>query len=310
VPIPLRSALSALRDPSARHANDRSALLASHVRNAPPGASALPPGLSLTWLGTAGFRFVYEGYTLLIDPYLSRPSLLATLARAPLAVDHARLEALVPEADAILVGHTHFDHALDVPAIARRLQCKAYGSRSLSTLMAAHGLGALAVEVACARPFELGPFTVTFIESVHSKMVGGVWVAAGGELTCDHVDELRGSAYRCGQVFGIHISVANTSFYHQGSADLIDDRVTHRNVDVLLAGIAGRGFTRDYARRILSRLEPRVVLAQHFDDFFRPIDAPMGFSLNVNFGGFLDEVRAVSSDFTVCALEPLQPWRG
>ncbi|MFN9945181.1 MAG: MBL fold metallo-hydrolase, partial [bacterium] len=110
MPIPLRSAFEALRDPSARHANDRSALRASHVRNAPSGTAALPPGLSLTWLGTAGFRFVYQGYTLLIDPYLSRPSLRATLARAPLAVDHRRLEALVPEADALLVGHTHFDH--------------------------------------------------------------------------------------------------------------------------------------------------------------------------------------------------------
>ncbi len=308
MPIPLRSALEALRSPSARHANDRSALVSSHVRNAPRARSSLPPGLALTWLGTAGFRFEYQGYTLLIDPYLSRPSLLATLARAPLTVDHRRLESLVPAADAILVGHTHFDHALDVPALARSHQCKVYGSRSLATLMAAHGLAAQAVEVDCARPFELGPFRVTFVESVHSKMVGGIWVAAGGELTCDHVDELRGSAYRCGQVFGIHVSVAGASFYHQGSADLLDDRVTHRGVDFLLAGIAGRGFTRDYARRILGRLEPRFVLAQHFDDFFRPIDAPMGFSLNVNFGGFLEEVRAVSSDFVVCALDPMQPW--
>jgi len=308
VPIPLRSALEALRSPSARHANDRSALVSSHVRNAPRARSSLPPGLALTWLGTAGFRFEYQGYTLLIDPYLSRPSLLATLARAPLTVDHRRLESLVLAADAILVGHTHFDHALDVPALARSHQCKVYGSRSLATLMAAHGLAAQAVEVDCARPFELGPFRVTFVESVHSKMVGGIWVAAGGELTCDHVDELRGSAYRCGQVFGIHVSVAGASFYHQGSADLLDDRVTHRGVDFLLAGIAGRGFTRDYARRILGRLEPRFVLAQHFDDFFRPIDAPMGFSLNVNFGGFLEEVRAVSSDFVVCALDPMQPW--
>ncbi len=308
MPIPLRSALEALRSPIARHANDRSALRASHVANTPGARASLPPGLSLTWLGTAGFRFEYQGYTLLIDPYLSRPSLLATLSRGPLAVDQRRLESIVSEADAILVGHTHFDHALDVPALARMHGCRVYGSRSLATLMAAHGLASQAVEVECARPFELGPFTVTFVESVHSKMVGGIWVAAGGELTCDHVDELRGSAYRCGQVFGIHVAVAGATFYHQGSADLIDEKVAHRGVDFLLAGIAGRGFTRDYARRILGRLEPSFVIAQHFDDFFRPIDAPMGFSLNVNFGGFLDEVRAVSSDFAVCALDPMQRW--
>ena len=33
----------------------------------------------------------------------------------------------------VLVGHTHFDHAVDAPAIARRFGCKAYGSDSLAT---------------------------------------------------------------------------------------------------------------------------------------------------------------------------------
>jgi hypothetical protein len=32
----------------------------------------------------------------------------------------------------------------------------------------------------------------------------------------------------------------------------------------------------------------------------------MGFSLNVNLGGFVEEVARVSSDFEIRALEPLQ----
>ena len=31
----------------------------------------------------------------------------------------------------MLVGHTHFDHAVDAPAIARRYGARAYGSASL-----------------------------------------------------------------------------------------------------------------------------------------------------------------------------------
>jgi L-ascorbate metabolism protein UlaG (beta-lactamase superfamily) len=99
---------------------------------------------------------------------------------------------------------------------------------------------------------------------------------------------------------------AATTFYHQGSANLLDDCVVHRGVDYFLAGIAGRGYTRDYAARILKRLEPRVIVPQHFDDFFRPLDQEMGFSLNVNFGGFVEEVRRVSADFQVRSLAPLQ----
>ena len=33
-------------------------------------------------------------------------------------------------------------------------------------------------------------------------------------------------------------------------------------------------------KRILGALQPRLVLASHFDDFFVPLEAPAGFSLN------------------------------
>jgi L-ascorbate metabolism protein UlaG (beta-lactamase superfamily) len=172
--------------------------------------------------------------------------------------------------------------------------------------MALHGLQQQAVEVELRRRYEIGPFEVTFIESKHSKLMLGLAVPSGGELTCDHLDGLHAGRYRCGQVYGIHIAVAGVSFYHQGSANLIEESIEHRGVDYFLAGIAGRGFTPDYTARILRALQPRYVVPQHYDDFFRPLQAPMGFSFNVNFGGFLDEVRRVSSDFSIHTLQPLQ----
>jgi hypothetical protein len=48
-------------------------------------------------------------------------------------------------------------------------------------------------------------------------------------------------------------------------------------------------------------------VASHFDDFFRPIDAAMGFATNVNLAAVPDEVAAVSSDFAVATLSPMQP---
>ena len=71
---------------------------------------------------------------------------------------------------------------------------------------------------------------------------------------------------------------------------------------MFLAGVAGRGFTRDYWRRILSRLEPATIVPTHYDDFFRPLDARMGFTTNVNLAHVPDEIRAVSADFEVAAL--------
>jgi L-ascorbate metabolism protein UlaG (beta-lactamase superfamily) len=290
-----------------RHANDLSCLTAHDVKRFD---GALPPGLELEWLGTAGFRLGYQGTQLLIDPYLTRPSLTATFARGPLRPNPTLLARLLPRIDAVLVGHTHFDHALDVPAIAQQHAARVYGARSLVHLMGLHGLAAQAVEVQPRRLYAIGPFEVTFVESTHSKLIAGLAVPFDGEFTCNHLDGLRSSAFRCGEVRGIHITVAGVSFYHQGSADLLDDRIEHRGVDYFLCGIAGRAFARDYTRRVLSRLEPRVIIPHHFDDFFRPVDAELGFSLNVNLGGFLDEVRRVSESFEVRTLRPLQTWSG
>ena len=264
-------------------------------------AGDLPAGLELAWLGTAGFRFTYQGQHLLIDPYLTRLPLSALLRRRVVTADASRLAAL-PDPLAILVGHTHFDHALDVPALAARAGCPVYGSASLTQLMKIHGRADLAVAVEPHRDYEIGPFSVRFAPSRHSRLAAGLWTPSDGELTCEHTDELTPSAYRCGQVWGIHVAVAGTRFYHQGSCDLIDDEIRDRGVDYLLAGIAGRRYTPRYWERLLGRLEPRVVVPHHFDDFFRPLDADPAYSLNVNLAAFPDEIARVSRDFEVRTL--------
>jgi L-ascorbate metabolism protein UlaG (beta-lactamase superfamily) len=271
----------------------------------------LAPGLELEWLGVAGYRLSCEGQTIYIDPYLSRVPLSSVIRRAPALADpalHERFLRAPGRVLGVLVGHTHFDHAIDVPQIARRHECAAYGSSSLVNLMRLHGLGERAIEVQPDRRYELGPFVVRFVPSLHSKLLLGWAVPFDGELTCEHLDALSPSAYRCGQVWGIHIEVAGMTFYHQGSANLIDEALDrqYRGVDVFLAGIAGRSFTRDYWARILPRLQPRTIVASHFDDFFRPLDAAMGFSTNVNLAAVPDEVASVSRDFTVATLSPMR----
>jgi L-ascorbate metabolism protein UlaG (beta-lactamase superfamily) len=269
----------------------------------------LPAGLQLEWLGTAGYRMTYENHTLLIDPYLTRVPLRAVFERAPAHADpalHERfLRAEVGEVVGILVGHTHFDHAIDIPVLAQSLDTTAYGSDSLVRLMALYGLQARAVEVQTRRAYELGPFTVRFFPSLHSKLLLGYKVPFDGALSCEHLDALSPSAYKCGAIYGIHVEVGGTTFYHQGSANLIDDEVPTGGVDVFLAGIAGRSFTENYWSRVLTRLEPSAVLASHFDDFFRPLDAPLGFATNVNLAGLPEEIEAVSREIAVGALEPM-----
>lgn len=265
----------------------------------------LPAGLEVEWLGVSGYRLTYEGKTLFIDPYLSRVPFLSLVTRrvalpVPAALD--RFLRAPGETVGVLVGHTHFDHAVDAPAIARRTGCKAYGSRSLVNLMALHDLADRTVEVEPYRTYELGPFEVSFTPSVHSKLLLGLAVPYDGELSCEHLDSLSPSAYRCGQVWGISIAVAGLRFYHQGSANLVDEAIREREVDVFLAGVAGRSFTRDYWRRIIPRLQPRAIVPTHYDNFFRPLGADLEFVANVQLSELPDEIAAVSRDIEVAAL--------
>jgi L-ascorbate metabolism protein UlaG (beta-lactamase superfamily) len=271
----------------------------------------IPAGLEIEWLGTAGYRLTYERQTLLIDPYLTRVPLRAVFKREPAFANpslHERYlsRAALGDVAGILVGHTHFDHAIDVPVLTRSLDTTAYGSDSLRRLMGLYGLERRTVEIAARQRYELGPFTVRFFPSLHSKLLLGYKVPFDGALSCEHLEALSPAAYKCGAVYGIQIEVGGATLYHQGSANVIDDEVPTGGVDVFLAGIAGRSFTERYWQRILRRLEPKVVLANHFDDFFRPLDAPLGFSTNVNLAGLPDEIRQVSRDIEVAALEPPQ----
>src|SRR5262245_40922305 len=121
----------------------------------------------VTWLGTAGFAIEHDGHVLLLDPYLTRASLSRCLL-APLRADAALAQRLVPRADAIVLSHTHFDHALDTPLIARQTGARVFGSRSAVHLCRSHRLPDAQLEcveseaAGAIREVEAGPFRLTF----------------------------------------------------------------------------------------------------------------------------------------------------
>jgi len=77
---------------------------------------ALPAGLDVQWLGVSGYRITYEGVSLFVDPYVSRVPLRALLLGRVAMPDEALIDRYIsapgPVAG-VLVGHTHFDHAVD-----------------------------------------------------------------------------------------------------------------------------------------------------------------------------------------------------
>ena len=73
--------------------------------------------IELVYLGVAGWQIRGDGKTVLVDPYLSRPA----DPDAPLVPDVAAIAAHTPaRAELVVVGHSHYDHLLDAPEVAKR----------------------------------------------------------------------------------------------------------------------------------------------------------------------------------------------
>ena len=244
-----------------------------------PDAFTVPSGrgpVRVTWLGTAGFSVEHEGFVVLVDPYVTRAS-FARCLRGGIASDEALVARHVPRAHAIVAGHTHFDHALDIPAIARATGATVYGSRSCERLCRASAVAAdrvVDVESRLARePFraEVGPFELRFVPSAHSAFALGRVPFPGDIADCAELP-MGPTAYRCGAVFSVDIRVAGRRVYHLGSADLVDAKV-EPNVDLLLCCVAGWTTTARFPTRVMRAVAPGAVLLSHWDNFFSPLAA-------------------------------------
>ncbi len=264
----------------------------------------------ITWLGTAGFIIENDGHVLLIDPYVTRSSLTQTLLQA-LKPNLPLTTEVIPRADAIILSHTHFDHALDVPAIARRTGARVYGSLSAIQLCRSEGVAETQLE--CVEPqglskpheAESGPFHLRFWPSAHSAFLLGRVPFPGDIADCSEIP-MRSNAYRCGAVFGTEIEVASRRLFHVGSAELIESRWQVRPVDLALACVAGWTTTDRYPERLVSALSPGVVLLHHWDNFFRAFQQEARALPGMRFDSLADRMRKAAPDVAIGAL----PLRG
>ncbi len=209
----------------------------------------------------------------------------------------------------ILVGHTHFDHAIDVAALACRFGVDAYGSALLAHLYVAARAELAGGRGRPDRTYEIGPFVVRFVPSLHSKLILGYAVPSDGELTCEHLDALSPTAYRCGRPTGSTSPLYETTLYHQGSANLIDELVLAGGVDVLLAADRGEAVHRPLLGPDPAAARPRGWCSPATTTTSSARSpSPAAFSLNVRLAAVPGEIAAGAA--RVATLPPLMPVSG
>ena len=265
-------------------------------------AGARGAGLRVRWLGTAGFVVESARTTVMIDPYLSRLP-LPVLAASPLRSDENAVRARLPtRVDAVLCGHSHFDHLLDAPLIARLTGAKLFGSRTTRAFgVAARLEPEQIVEVdPVGGDFCVGDLEIRFVPSLHARLLMGS-VPFAGEVSPPAPLPARVWQYRMGGAFGIFVRAPGATLYHNGSADLVDAALAGLRADVLLIGIVGRKYATDYVPRLLRLLHPSIVVPTHHDAFFAPLAEGVRLLPGVDMAGFVAEVRRVSPEVQIVA---------
>lgn len=243
--------------------------------------------VTLRWLGVAGYSIRAGDTTLLHDPYLSRPGFWKSLTSwyepdvgvlAPLLGPSSRAPELAL-ADAILIGHSHFDHLGDAPWLAQRTSAQLVGSRTTTSIARAYGLAAeQATQADPGDALRFGPFSVRVIESRHARVLLGR-VPLEGTLGEPPEAPLHVLSFPLGDArmylvthepTGLRILLSSSASLHPPALAAL--RAEGISVDVLLAATQGR--EAGYARELVASLRPRLAIPNHYESFFEPLDSP------------------------------------
>ncbi len=220
----------------------------------------------LRWLGAAGIELQAGSHTLLIDPYVTRVSLWQ-MCFGKLVSDSRLVNSLIPKADIILVSHSHFDHLLDVPTLARRSGAQVFGSANTCRILHACGVPASQVhEVRAGDHLELGAFQIEVYPAEHEPVLG--CVPYRGVVRPGVRPPLRISDYRFDVAYMYRIQIGKSSLLFTGSAG----PAPATQAEVLLLGSTGR---LEFYQAVLRWTQPSIVILIHWDKFWRPLSQPL-----------------------------------
>jgi L-ascorbate metabolism protein UlaG (beta-lactamase superfamily) len=220
--------------------------------------------LSIRWLGVAGFHICTATHSVLIDPYFSRlPFRKMFIGKIEPDID--TIQAHRFQADAVFVSHSHVDHLLDVPTIAREQDIPVYGSANTCHILEA---------------FKLPIHQINRMEPGETVRIGDIKILA---RSCSHIftpgfrpgelpeklkPPLRARQYVMDKDYSFLIEAGGLSLLTDPGQPIGQPFP----VDILtLAPFHAPA----ELEGILADTQPRYVIPSHWDDFWRPISKPI-----------------------------------
>lgn len=241
---------------------------------APPDET---PAVSVTWYGVTTLLFDDGETQILVDGFVSRPRFedLDSLAE-PDAARIERMAAGVFDRVAMITPvHSHFDHAMDVGAVAMATGATVVGSESTANIARGAGVDEARIVVVEERHRQrFGKFTVDLTRSAHAPLVNG-GPPIPGTIDAPLTPPARIGDWKEGGSYSIVVEHPTGTALIQGSAGYVEGRLQGTAADVVYLGIGGLGsLGKDHAAayfdEIVSSTGARCVVPIHWDDFTLP----------------------------------------
>jgi L-ascorbate metabolism protein UlaG (beta-lactamase superfamily) len=259
---------------------DRLQLADIELRPAPVEAQRSDT-VTATWFGVSTLLFDDGQTQILIDGFISRPTLSDILLQRPVDSDAAMINYALNEyrlgrLAAIIPVHSHFDHAMDIGAIANRTSASILGSESTAHI--ARGAGVpedQIVVVSSGAEYSFGDFSVKLIESVHGPVGWRGQIPLAGSIDEPLVPPAPVVAWRAGRSYSIVISHPLGTTIVQGSVGFIEGALDDVQADVVMLGVGllerlGRDYAQGYWQALVTATGAQLVFPIHFDDYTRP----------------------------------------
>ena len=290
--------------------------------------------VEVTYLGVSGLIVSHRGHVLMTAPFFSNPRLGLVRPRATrffrssprIAPDTSAIEKLLPRAadraSAILVGHGHYDHLLDVPYIARRRATSAlvYGSATVrhmlmgdQVLRANNGGRLILIHAADAGTIDRQGVWIYTTDSAfrfmplvagHAPMLhlfGGSYNFASGTVSTDMASLPRTAPdWKLGEPYAFLIDVLEPGNSDPVFRIFFQDApsppplgfpplalIQERGVDLAVICAATSSNVPHTPDSLLTVLRPRQVLVTHWESFFRSQTLPPEVSRGLHLDSFL-----------------------
>lgn len=271
-----------------------------------PGEPGYAHTLQAQYLGSGGFLIRKGTNAVMTAPFYSNPGLLRVGLGLPITSDTNLVDRILPPVEdvaGILVGHSHYDHLMDVPFIAkhRAAGAKVYGSATTSNILSAECLSERLVDVEeGAGEFTAGgqigrwhsvngQVRIMALRSEHAPHIGCLKFFKGTVSQAQTNLPTTAYGWREGQTLAYLIDFLDADkrveyrvFYHDsavncpkyGGLPLLPGS-ENRPPDLDILCMASFHNVAGYPEYVVQQHRPKYVVIAHWEDFFRsPLKEP------------------------------------